>query len=110
MVEFNIIASVGTTEVDLAPYPRGSSTVPSDKRRKIFVMILTNTATSSNTLTLKIYNGTTLENSFNITIPSPGTLAMISEKTPILIVPSGRTLKAVATSANINVLMTGVDE
>ena len=110
MVEFNIIASVGTTEVDLAPYPGGSSTVPSGKRRKIFVMILTNTATSSNTLTLRIYNGTTLESSFNITIPSSNTLAMINDKVPILIVPSGRTLRAVATSDSINVLMTAVDE
>jgi len=29
MTEFNIIATVGTSETDLAPYPGGSSSVPS---------------------------------------------------------------------------------
>jgi ribonucleotide monophosphatase NagD (HAD superfamily) len=107
---FNIIMTVGTSETDLAPYPDGSSTVSTGKTRKIYVAILTNTSTGSNTLTLKIYKDTTLEKSFNITIPSPSSLAMISEKQPILIIPSGRTLKAVASAASVDVLMTGVDE
>jgi ribonucleotide monophosphatase NagD (HAD superfamily) len=107
---FNIIATVGTSEVDLAPYPGGSPTVPTDKTRKIYVAILTNTSTESNTLTLNIYKEEALETSFNIIIPSPSSLAMISEKQPILLIPSGRTLKAIASAESVDVLMTGVDE
>jgi len=107
---FNIIATVGTSEVDLAPYPNGSSTTPVGKTRKIYVVILTNTSTGPNTLTLRIYKDTTLEKSFNITISSPGSLAMTNEKHPILIIPSGRTFKAIASAASMDVLMTGVDE
>jgi len=107
---FNIIATVGASEVDLAPYPDGSSTVPTGKTRKIYIAILTNTSTGSNTLTLRIYKDTTLEKSFNITIPSPGSLAIIDGKLPILLIPSGRTLKAIASAASMDVLMTGVDE
>jgi len=107
---FNIIATVGTSEVDLAPYPGGSSTVPVGKTRKIYVAILTNTSTGSNTLTFRIYKEATPEASFNIIIPSPSSLAMISEKQPILIIPSGKTLKAIASAESVDVLMTGVDE
>jgi ribonucleotide monophosphatase NagD (HAD superfamily) len=107
---FNIIATVGTTETDLAPYPGGSSTVPTGKTRKIYVAILTNTSNGSNTLTLNIYKDETLETSFNIIISSSSSLAMISDKQPILLIPSGRTLKAVASAESMDVLLTGVDE
>jgi len=111
MPAFNIIASVGTSEVELAPYPGGSATTPTGKTRKIYAIVLTNTATGSNTLTLRIYKGTTLETSFNVTIPSPGSLSMINEKnSPILLIPSNRTLKAVASAESVNVLMAGLDE
>jgi ribonucleotide monophosphatase NagD (HAD superfamily) len=107
---FNIIATVGTSETDLAPYPGGSSTTPTGKTRKIYVAILTNTSTDSNTLTLNIYKDESLEASFSIIISSSTSLVMISEKQPILLIPSGRTLKAVASAENVDVLMTGVDE
>jgi hypothetical protein len=110
-MEFNIIQTVGTSEVDLAPYPNGNSTTPPGMTRKIYVAILTNTSAGSNTLTLKIYKGTTLEASINIVIPSPGTLALINKKeSPIILIPSGRTFKAVASASSVDVLMTGFDE
>jgi hypothetical protein len=59
---------------------------------------------------LRIYKDTTVEKSVNITIPSPGSLAIIDEKLPLLLIPSGRTLKAVASALSMDVLMTGVDE
>jgi hypothetical protein len=110
-MEFNIIVTVGTSEVDLAPYPNGSSTTPSGMIRKIYVAVLTNSYSGSNTLTLKIYKGSTLEKSLNIVIPSPGTLALIKEKKePIILIPSGRTFKAVSSTGSMDVLMTGFDE
>jgi hypothetical protein len=111
VVEFNIVASVGTAEVDLAPYPGGSSTVPPGKARKIYAMVLSNTATGANTLTIRIYKDTALETSININLPSPGMYNVVSRRdAPILVVPPGRTLRAVASAATIEVLMAGYDE
>jgi len=111
MTEFNIIATVGTSETDLAPYPGGSSSVPSDKRRKIYAMVLANSATSANTLTLKIYKGTTLETSTAIVIPASSTISVVEPKnSPILIVPGGRTLKAVASAESVYVVLSAFDE
>lgn len=107
-MEFNIIASVGTTEIDLAPYPGGSATVPSGKNRKIYVIVLSNLASATNTLTLKIYKGETLETSLPISVG--GTVEIISEKIPAIIIPSGRTLKAIASEESVTVLMTAKDE
>jgi ribonucleotide monophosphatase NagD (HAD superfamily) len=105
-MEFNIIATVGTAETELAPYPGGSATVPSDKTRRIYAAILTNTATSANTLTLRIYKDTTLETSFDITIPASSTMSILNRKdSPTLLVPGGRTLKAIASAASVKVLM-----
>jgi hypothetical protein len=110
-IEFNIIATVGTSEVDLAPYPDGSSTVPTGKTRKIYVMVLSNTSTGANTLTLRIYKATTLERSLAVNIASPGVVDFVNRKdSPILLVPSGRTLKAIASAASVDVLMTGYDK
>jgi len=108
---FNIFATVGASEVDLAPYPGGSSTTPTGSTRKIYVAILTNATASNITLTLRIYKGATLENSFNIIVPANGTLILMTRNdSPILLIPSDRTFKAVASAASVNVLMTGFDE
>jgi len=110
-MDFNIIATIGTTEVELAPYPNGSATTPVDKIRKIYTIILTNTSVSSNTLTLNIYKGTTLEKSFSIIIPASSSLTITNEKkSPILLIPSNRTLKGIAEATSIHVLMAGYDE
>jgi hypothetical protein len=112
MTEFNIIATVGTTEVELSPYPGGGSGyVPADKRRKIYSMVLTNTSYDYITLTLRIYKGTTLEASIPLIIPGSTTLSIAGQKhSPILVVPSGRTLKAVASAASVNVTLAAYDE
>jgi len=109
--KFNIIAVVGTTEVDLAPYPGGNATVPTGKTRNVYSWVLSNSSSASNTLTLRIYRGTTLEKSIPITLGAYDTIDTVSDKeSPILVVPSGRTLKAVASAASITVLMTGEDK
>jgi hypothetical protein len=112
MVEFNIIVTVGTTEIDLAPYPGGTSgKVPTGKMRKIYSIVLSNTATTANTLTIKIYSDGTVEASMLLAIPPSSTISVVgSKQNPILIVPGGRTVKAVASSENVQVVMTGVDE
>lgn len=110
MVEFNIIVSVGTTETPLAPYPGGAAAVPAGKTRKIYAMILSNPAASPATLTINIYRGETLEASTSVALAAYGSIGMASERVPILIVPSGRTPRAVASSGTISVLMTGKDE
>jgi hypothetical protein len=111
MVEFNIFATVGTTEADLAPYPGGSATVPTGKVRKIYFMVLSNVAEGANRLSLRIYRGTTLEASVDINLASPGMISIVSSKDePILIVPSGRTLRAIASSPSVHVVMAGYDE
>jgi len=111
MVLFNIIATVGTSEATLTPYPSGTAAVPNGKNRYIYTIVLNNTSTGSNTLTFRIYKSATLESSFTITIPSTGSLSLIgSDKAPILVVPSGRTLKAVASASSIDVVMTAEDK
>ncbi|MEO0260697.1 MAG: hypothetical protein ABIM77_08170 [candidate division WOR-3 bacterium] len=109
--KFNVIAVVDTTEADLAPYPGGSATVPQGKTRNVYLWVLSNTSSASNTLTLRIYRGATLEKSIPIAFGAYDTIDTVSDKeSPILVVPSGRTLKAVASAASITVLMTGEDK
>jgi len=109
-MKFNIIKVVGTDEVELTPYPNGVSTVPMGKSRLIYLMVLTNTATTSNTLTVNIYKDATLETSMNFIVQASSTLQIISkEDSPLLVVPQGRTLKAVAGASSIYVLITGED-
>jgi hypothetical protein len=110
-VEFNIIATVGTAEVDLAPYPRGSATVPADKARKIYAVVLSNNATGANTLTVRIYREATLEAEFVFNLPSPGMYSIVSTKgSPLLVVPAGRTLRAVASAVSVIVMLSAYDE
>ena len=110
-MEFNIIATVGTAEVDLAPYPGGSATVPADRSRKIYAAVLSNTAAGANTLTVRIYKGTTLEAEFSINLPSTGVFSFIGTKgSPLLVVPPGRTLRAVASAESVVVVLSAYDE
>ena len=109
-MEFNIVATVGTTEVELRPYPGGTTAeVPADRVRKVYAIVLTNTAAAANTLTLRIYKGATLEASVDLIVPATSTLTIVSER-PVLVVPSGRALRAVASAANVVLLMACYDE
>jgi hypothetical protein len=115
MVDFNIIDTVGITEVDLAPFPGGSPTVPAGRNRKIYLMVLSNLTTGAGAgpviLTLRIYRDTTLERESSFQIPTSATVTVVSRRTePILIVPPGRTLKAIASATSVQVLMAGYDE
>jgi len=110
-MSFNIFASVGTSEVDLAPYPGGSAKVQSGVTRRIYIIVLSNSATSSNTITFRIYKGTTVDTSVSIVIPASSTITIVGNRdSPVLLVPSDRTLKAVATAASVNVFMAGYDK
>ena len=108
-MEFNIIASVGTSEVDLAPHPNGSPTVPQDRVRKVKLMVLSNTAATSNTLTLRMYRGGALEKSIDVVLPPSDTKVIGDGGRTVLVVLPGRTLRAVASAASVHVLMTAED-
>jgi hypothetical protein len=112
MSEFNIIATVGTSEVELVPYPGGSSgTVPNGKTRMIYAIMLSNSATSANTVTFRIYRGGSLEKSFSFNLASPGVFSAVNPKdSPLLAIPSGRTLKAVASAESVDVVLAGYDK
>lgn len=110
MVEYNIIATAGTSEVELAPYPDGNAQVPEGRVRKIYVMVISNSSPSANNLTLRIYRGGNVERSLTITVGAYGTVAVSCRAKPVLVVPSGRALKAVASAESVSILMTAEDE
>jgi len=94
-----LIALAGTTEVDLG-------TVPTTKvARKIYGYMFNEQSGATNTLTLRVYNGTTNEKELSITLPAYGTLTNNDFPGPWLTVPAGRTLKAVASAASIQVVL-----
>jgi hypothetical protein len=109
-MEFNIIATVGTDEVGLAPYPNGSPTVPNGKTRIIYSIVLSDTSGSANTITLEIYKGKSMETSLDINLIGSETLTIANSGKPIIVIPSGRTFKAVASAASVEVLMVGEDK
>ena len=83
--------------------------MPSGVVRKVYVIVLANTATTANTLTIRIYRGASLEASVDFVIPPQTTIAISNTSTPVLVVPSGRTLKAIATAPSVSLLMTCTD-
>lgn len=106
---YNVFAVVDTTERELAPYPGGSATVPPDKYRKIYAIVMSNNATTVNTLTIRIYRGAALEASASFVLPASSTL-VIERESPVLVVPPGRRLAAVASASSVSITMAGVDE
>ena len=110
---FEIIANVGTSEMDLKPVHGTSSQVPTKKyARKIYAIILVEKSGSANTLTVKIYksDGSTLDRSFDIKLAANEVKTIISKPdAPILTVYAGEYLKAVAASASVEVIMDAYD-
>jgi hypothetical protein len=81
-------------------------TTPSDVfERKIYRMVIANGQTSPVTLSLVQYKGTEAEKKWVFVVPA-GDTKVIGESTenPVLGIPSGRTLKGVA-SADVNLLL-----
>jgi len=109
----HIIASVGTSEVELVPYGSTSGKVPTNKfGRVIYGLIVSNTADAANTLTIKIYaeDGTTVEASITLALGANETKSIDrTPETPILLVPAGKTLKAVAGAASVSVVINAYD-
>ena len=109
----HIIASVGTAETDLVPYGGTSSQVPTTKyARIIYGAVLNNEASSANTLTIRIYasDGTTLEKEIKFALGAYDTVDINRDlNSPILVVPGGKYIKAVATAASVNVILNAYD-
>jgi hypothetical protein len=81
-------------------------TTPSDVfERKIYRLVIANRQTSPVTISLVQYKGTEVEKNWVFVVPA-GDTKVIGESTenPVLGIPSGRTLKGVA-SADVNLLL-----
>ncbi|MEM2258268.1 MAG: hypothetical protein QXV39_09150 [Candidatus Caldarchaeum sp.] len=59
-----------------------------------------------NTVTFKVYKGDVLEGSFTIPMPANATIGMLQPTdSPIVSIPSGRTLKVVAAAPSVSILI-----
>jgi len=103
---FEMSALVGTEEVELMPPGAASGEVPSDRvARKVYGYFLNEQSGSANTLTLRIYNGEDVEREISIVLGANQTLSERDINSPWLTIPSGRTIKAVASSASVMVVL-----
>lgn len=103
---FNIEALVGTTEVGLGQVP------VTKFERKIYSIVLSDVSGSTNTLTLRQYasDGTTLQKSWQLRVGANETIQLVSsEELPIISIPAGSFIKAVATAASIQLLISAYD-
>ncbi len=92
--------ATSSSEVDLVPLYGTSSQVPSNKYARVFYgLIITNPGSTTATITINIYasDGTTKESSMDLIVGASSTL-LVSKNidSPILVVPAGRYVKAVA--------------
>ena len=103
---FEMSALVGTEEVELKPQGAENGIVPNDRvARKVYGYFLNEQSGSANTLTLKIYNGEDVEREISIALEANQTLSERDINSPWLTIPSGRTIKAVATAASVMVVL-----
>ncbi|MEM1672363.1 MAG: hypothetical protein QXT86_09975 [Archaeoglobaceae archaeon] len=102
---FNMVANVGTDEVTLIPYPNGLAKVPDDRYRYVYTIVVSNTSTDLQTITLRIYRDGSLENEVPIVVQPQSTIQIGGRTIPILMVPPGRILKAVATGSVVLVAL-----
>jgi len=103
---FEMSALVGTEEVELMPPGAASGEVPSDRvARKVYGYFFNEQSGSANTLTLRIYNGTTVEREITIVLGANQTLSERNINSPWLTIPSGRTIKAQASAASVMVVL-----
>lgn len=103
---FEMTALVGTAEVELKPQGATSGEVPPDRvARKVFGYFFNEQSGSQNTLILRIYNGTTVEREITIVLGANQTLSERDINSPWLTIPSGRTLKAVASADSVMVIL-----
>jgi len=103
---FEMSALVGTEEVELKPQGAENGIVPNDRvARKVFGYFLNEQSGSANTLTLKIYNGEEVEREISIVLGASETKSERDINSPWLTIPSGRTIKAVATGASVMVVL-----
>jgi len=103
---FEMVALVDTTEVELKPQGATSGVVPSDRvARKIYGYFFNEQSGSQNTLTLRIYNGTSVEREIPIVLNANQTLSERDIDSPWLSVPAGRTIKAQASAGPVLVIL-----
>jgi len=103
---FNLESLISTTEYDFGQ-------VPTNKyERKIYAIIMNNRATATNRLLLRQYasDGTTLQKEWSFEIGAIDTIPLISNtESPILSIPAGRYIKAVASAASIQLILSCYD-
>ena len=103
---FEMVALVGTDEIELTPPGATSGIVPADKvARKIFGYFFNEQSGATNTLTLRVYKGEDVEREIRITLGAYDTIGERKFPDPWLTIPSGRTVKAVASSASVQVIL-----
>jgi len=103
---FEMVALVGTDEIELTPPGATSGVVPADKvARKIFGYFFNEQSGATNTLTLRIYKGDVVEREISIVLGANATLSERRFPDPWLTIPPGRTLKAVASAASVQVIL-----
>ena len=102
-----IIKNISTSEVQVMQTPKQIN------KRNIYFMLLNENSGAANTLTFKIYqsDGTTLINSFNISLSANQNRDIGKNiNTPIIVIDPDRIVKLVATAASIDVVMDYIDE
>jgi hypothetical protein len=102
---FTMEALVGTTEISLGVVPA--------KRvaRFIYGIILNEQSGAVNTITIRQYSGATLEKSWSFRLLGNATINIISDiNTPLLVIPAGREIKAVASAGSVQVILQAYDK
>lgn len=106
-------AEVGTDETNVLPIGGTSAQVPTHKfARIVYGIVMNNTASSTNTLTIRIYesDGSTLFKALSFTLGAYDTIDISrTPEAPILKIPAGKIIKAVASAASVNLLMNCYD-
>jgi hypothetical protein len=102
---FTLEALVGTTEVPLGIVP------PKRTARIIYGIILNEQSGTVNTITIRQYLGTTLEKSWSFRLNGNATIDIIKDiNTPILVIPAGRELRAIASADSVQVILQAYDK
>lgn len=101
---FTIARLVGTTEIDLGKVPERKF------QRKIYSIILNEHSGTVNTLTFRLYKENVLVEEYPIRIPAYATIGFLQDmNSPILSIPAGLTLKAVAAVPSIMLILSVYD-
>jgi len=101
---YNLELLVGVTEEEVG-------SVPSEVyEMKIYGIVMNEQSGATNKLTLRQYTDTTKEKEWTFKLGAYDTIDLLNEKeSPILNIPAGRTIKAIATAASIQLILSCYD-